>query len=110
MPLWVYISGPYSHGDVQGNVMRASMAWHAVMDLGHHVYVPHLSHFLHMIRPRHYGEWMRMDLAMVEKCDVVWRIPGFSPGGDQEVAHAQSLGIPVLFGAEALSMLGRASS
>ena len=42
----------------------------------------------------HY-RWLAEDLAFVEVCDGVLRLPGISPGADEECAAARALGIPV---------------
>lgn len=39
--------------------------------------------------------WLTMDLELVKRSDAVLRLPGESSGADGEVAHAESLGIPV---------------
>ena len=38
-----------------------------------------------------------LDLRLVERCDVLVRLPGDSAGADREVAHARRRGIPVGF-------------
>lgn len=92
----VYISSPYSVGDQAANVRRQIVAAHVVMDLGHAPVAPLLTHYLHIHRPRPYEEWMAVDLKLVEKADVVWRLAGESSGADREVARARALGIPVV--------------
>lgn len=92
----IYISSPYSMGDQAANVRRQILAAHVVMDLGHAPIAPLLTHFLHVHRPRPYEEWMAVDLKLVEKADVVWRLAGASDGADREVARAKALGIPVV--------------
>lgn len=72
----IYISSPYSMGDQAANVRRQILAAHVVMDLGHAPIAPLLTHFLHVHRPRPYEEWMAVDLKLVEKADVVWRLAG----------------------------------
>jgi len=94
----VYIAGPYTLGDVGENVRAAMEAAHAVMDLGCAPIVPHLSHFLHLHRPRPYEDWTRADVAILALCDVVVRLPGPSAGADAEVRVAARRGIPVCDG------------
>jgi nucleoside 2-deoxyribosyltransferase len=93
---YVYISGPYSAGNREQNVQRALRAADLVEDRGFVVFVPHLNHFRHLRSPKPYAYWIRSDLAWLEKCDVLIRLPGRSPGADREVRKARQLGIPVV--------------
>jgi hypothetical protein len=93
----VYIAGPYT-ADPERCVMVAIAALHEVMDAGHNAFVPHLSHFAEMQQPRHYEDWMRMCLDMVPRCDMLWRLPGQSPGADREVALAAERGMMIIQG------------
>jgi hypothetical protein len=92
--LRVYIAGPYT-GDVAANVRAAIDAADAVLSLGHVPFVPHLTHFWHLIHPRPWAEWMALDSAWVEQCQAVLRLPGPSVGADIECALAERLRIPV---------------
>jgi len=91
-----YIAGPYSAGIIHCNVIRAIDVHHALMDAGVPSICPHLSHFSDTQRPRPYLDWMALDLRLVAACDVVLRMWGVSPGADQEVEHARTLGIPTV--------------
>jgi hypothetical protein len=98
----VYIAGPYTQGDVAVNVRSAYVAASRLADEGHAPFVPHHTHFWHMMFPRPYEEWLRLDLAFLPCCDAVLRLPGPSSGADGEVAHAKTLGIPVYTDIEVL--------
>ena len=91
----VFIAGPYTGGDVAKNVKAAIDAADKLMDLGLAAFVPHLSHFQHMVHARPYMDWTVNDRAILMRCDALFRIPGISPGAEAEVALAQELGIPV---------------
>lgn len=91
----VYIASPYTLGDAGENVHAQLQAAHTVMDLGHCPVAPLLSHFLHIHRPRPYEDWIECCLAQAAKCDLVWRLPGESPGAEREVALAHERRIPV---------------
>ena len=93
----VYLSSPYTKGDVAANVAVQMDAAHQIMDAGHTPITPLLSHFLHLHRQRPYEDWMRIDLELVPLADVVLRLPGESTGADQEVARATDKGIPVVY-------------
>ena len=93
----IYIAGPYT-ADPEGCVAYAIAALHEVMDAGHNAYAPHLSHFAEMQQSRPYEDWMRMCLDMVPRCDMLWRLPGHSPGADREVALAEERGMLIIRG------------
>ena len=92
----IYISSPYSIGDVGENVSRHMEAANIVMNMGHCPIAPLLTHFMHICRPRPYEDWMTCDLELVKRCDIVWRLPGDSKGADREVEAAKAAGIPVV--------------
>lgn len=97
----IYISGPYSNGDVDTNVENAVLALHEVMDAGHVAFCPHLSHYAQMSRWRPYNQWIEADLKLLSKCDALVRLPGDSQGAEIEVEFAGYRGIPVYYGMEA---------
>lgn len=92
---YAYIAGPYTQGDPVANTRRAVEFADRLMCRGWAVFCPHLSMFHHFLRPKLYEEWMNHCLAWVRKCDVLFRLPGESPGADREVALAEKLGIHV---------------
>lgn len=96
-PVRVYIAGPYSKGDTAMNVRTAIMAASGLMDRGFAPFVPHLTHLWHMVSPRPYEDWMKLDSQFLPCCDILLRLPGESPGADAEVGVAQEMDIPVYF-------------
>ena len=102
--LLVYIAGPYT-GDgspeaAERNVRAAIDAQAQLLDAGVLAIVPHLSHYAHAVCPRSYEAWMTLDLALVDRCDAVLRLPGESRGADDEVLRAQEDGTMVLYSVE----------
>jgi hypothetical protein len=91
----VYVAGPYSSGDVAANVRNAYAAATRLADAGFAPFVPHHTHFWHLLFPRPYEEWLRLDLTFLPCCDAVLRLPGESSGADAEVREATTLRIPV---------------
>lgn len=91
----VYIAGPYTKGDVAENVNRAIRAANLLMDAGAYPYVPHLSHFWHLVYQRPYEDWLALDMAYLECAAAVFRIAGESHGADKEVEWAEAHGVPV---------------
>ena len=98
----VYVAGPYSQGDVAENVKAAIDAGNALMDRGHNPYVPHLTHFMHLLHPRPYKDWLDLDLDYLTMCDAVLRLPGPSDGADREVALAEGMDLLVFYSLDAL--------
>jgi hypothetical protein len=93
--MFIYVAGPYTKGDVAKNVQEAIITGNNLRALGHVPFIPHLTHFWHMIVPHEIGYWYRYDMEWLEKCDAVFRIGGESKGADAEEARAHELGIPV---------------
>ncbi len=91
----VYIAGPYTHGDVAVNVRNAIEAGMAVADAGMCPFIPHLSHFAHLLFPHDYEFWMELDEEWIADCDCMLVLPGHSPGTQREVKTAAAMGIPV---------------
>jgi len=92
----VYVAGPYTSGDVAVNVRRAITTGDWLFSLGCIPFVPHFSHFSHLILPRPYEDWMEIDLAWLPCCHALFRMSGDSPGADRECSQATDRGIPVL--------------
>ena len=63
-----------------------------VSRFGHIPFIPHLTHFWHLLAPHEIGFWYSQDMAWLELCDAVLRLDGESTGADMEVARAKELG------------------
>ncbi len=98
----IYIASPYSIGDQHANVLRQIQAANLLLDAGYAVHVPLLCHYLDVVQPRLYVEWIRHDLQWLACCDVLLRLPGESQGADMEVREAERLGIRVVYDIEEL--------
>jgi hypothetical protein len=99
----VFISSPYTLGDVAVNVKNSLDIADQLMTLGFAPYAPLLSHFQHIIHPRPYQDWMDLDVEYVKSSDCILRLPGESKGADHEVSVARFLGIPVFLSIEELT-------
>jgi hypothetical protein len=108
-PWRVYIAGPYTQGDVAVNVRTALEAASRLLDAGLIPYVPHLTHFWHLLAPRPYEDWLAYDQHWLACCAVVLRLPGASAGAEAEVRQAQALGRPVYTSLEALVQAAHAA-
>jgi hypothetical protein len=91
----IYVAGPYTQGDVAINVRNAFETANKLADLGFAPFVPHSTHFWHMLFPREYDFWLKLDNEFLPCCDALLRLPGQSSGADKEVQLAKSLGLPI---------------
>lgn len=91
----IYVAGPYTQGDREGNTWSAINAGQTVLEAGGIPFVPHLFHFWEQVWANPYETWMEMDFAWLEVCDGLIRLPGKSPGADREVARARERDLPV---------------
>ncbi|KKL65190.1 hypothetical protein LCGC14_2157470 [marine sediment metagenome] len=93
----IYVAGPYTKGDVAINVRNAIMIGDRLLSQCFTPFIPHLTHFWHLLKPRDYQVWIDYDLKMLEGCEALYRMSGVSPGADGEVDRAKELGIPVFY-------------
>lgn len=98
----VYISSPYTLGDVAVNVKRQLDVANELLMSGFAPLAPLYSHFQHMAHPQHYSVWLDLDKTWVAISDCVLRLPGKSSGANMEVAIAEARGIPVYYSVEDL--------
>ena len=93
----IYVAGPYTKGDVAVNVRNAIEAANQLADLGFAPFVPHFTHFWHMIFPRKYKFWLELDKQFLPYCDALLRLRGKSSGADKEVKFAKEKKIKVFY-------------
>ena len=101
--LVVYLAGPLSVGDLRENIQKAMEQATRLMQEGYVVVIPHLDQYLQDFWDEvginmdwGYEEWLAFDFELLAKCDVLFRMPGESPGADQEVAFAMGRMIDVV--------------
>jgi len=99
---FIYVASPYTKGDVAMNVRRNIEAADRIAQAGLVPFAPLLTHFWHLVIPHPYEFWCAQDLAWLERCDAILRLPGESSGADAEVKHALKLGMPVFYSLEEL--------
>ena len=97
-PQYIYIAGPYTKGDVVLNVRKAIETAEFLRGMGHIPFLPHLTHFWHLVYPHGVDYWYKYDLEWLKRCDCLIRLPGESTGADKEVEYAKEFGKPVYFG------------
>lgn len=95
----VYISGPMAGApgsSYTSNIRAGIDAAEALERMGAVPYLPHTNTLWGICYPgKDYETIIQRDLAWIEVCDFLVRVPGASHGADQEVAHAIKLGLPV---------------
>jgi len=96
----VYIAAPYTKGDQVLNVRAAIVVADSVLAAGHTPFLPHLSHLWHLVSPKPWAEWLRLDLEWMKCCDAVIRVAGESRGAEVEVTEASKMGLPVFYSVE----------
>lgn len=97
----VYVAGPITKGNQFINLRNAVLAGAILIEHGYLPYIPHLTCIVELVAgEREYEDWMKMDDAWLQCCNIVLRLDGESPGADREVVRAKELGIPVVFSHE----------
>lgn len=91
----VFISGPYSHGDIAINVKNAMETASKIIEMGAAPFCPHLYHFLHIHREQDYNKWLEIDISFMLSCDCIYVIDGYSPGSEREIEIANENNIPI---------------
>jgi hypothetical protein len=103
-----YIAGPYTADGpigIAANVRRAAEVAAAVAAKGYAIFCPHTNSYLvDRIQQRPYDYWLQMDLAFLERCDLLVLVPDWekSDGTAKEIASARDNGIPVFQDAESV--------
>ncbi len=100
----VYLASPYTLGDVGKNVGVHLNIANSLISMGFCVIAPLLSHFLHILYPRPWETWLKLDFELLSRSDVVYRVEGESAGADIEVREAEKLGIPVVYSLDELGV------
>ena len=94
----VYIASAYTKGDVAVNVRNVIEVADYLLNRGHIPYVPHLTHFWHLVSPKAVDIWYDYDMNFLEHwAECVLRLENDSVGADNEVKRANELGLPVYF-------------
>ena len=99
----IYVAGPYTKGDVALNVRNAFKAANELSLKGFAPFVPHYTHFWHLLFPHEYEFWLALDKEFIPCCDAILRLPGESSGADKEANYASELGIPIFYDIETLT-------
>lgn len=99
---YIFVAGPYSKGDVAVNVHNNIRAANTLAEAGFIPFSPLLAHFWNLIYPNSYEFWVDYNMAWLEKCDALLRLPGKSEGADREVVWMIEHGKPVYYSLDTL--------
>lgn len=99
----VFISGPYSNGDIERNVIIAMDLTRDLINENFATYCPHLKHFLELNQSQPHEKWLDIDLVFLKSCNAPIRFEGDSEGADKEVEFALKNHYPSLLLTERLS-------
>ncbi len=82
------------------NVYNAIKAGDELAKQGWCPYVPHLTHFWHIISPHKWEFWMMLDEEILKRCDAIYMMKGWedSTGACREHTTAISLGLEIIYG------------
>jgi hypothetical protein len=93
----VYVSGPITKGNRTTNFYQGCQAQKLLMESGEYAVMNPMLTIMHPDEPNiSWDCWLATDLAFIEVCDELIRLPGESRGGDRETAYAREIGIPVV--------------
>lgn len=98
----IYTAGPITHGDPIRNYRQGENAHRELMKAGFSVICPQLTMLLAHAKQFSHREWIDTCRPVVQRVDAVLRLPGFSPGSDEEEAIAREAGVPVFYDMESL--------
>lgn len=99
----VYIAGAYTRGDVAVNIHNAILVADHLVKRGHIPYIPHLTHFWHLLSPKEIRFWYKYDNSFLDYwAQAVLRLDNESIGADAEVKRARALDLPVYYSLEEL--------
>lgn len=95
----VYICMPYGDHNTPEqrlyNAQAAMRVWHVLASAGFAPYCPHLSHYLHELKPQKRELWITHCLHWVHKCDCVLVFGEKTDGMRMEIANAWQANKPV---------------
>lgn len=101
----IYCAGPYTNPDPVANTREAILTADLLTATGLCVaYAPHVSLLQHLIEPHDLDYWYEYDLALLARCDALYRFGASSTGADAEVEFARARGIPVFMNRDTLRL------
>lgn len=99
----VYIASAYTNGDVAINVRNVILVADKLVKRGHIPYIPHLTHFWHLLSPKEIEFWYNYDNSFIDHwAECILRLENSSVGADAEVVRARTIGLPIYYTVEAI--------
>jgi len=88
------------------NVRQAIHAGNLVAERGHIPFIPHLTHFWHLLTPHEdINFWYRYDIEWLKLCHALLRLEGESKGADEKERIAREMGIPIFTNVFSIPMI-----
>ena len=97
----VFVSGPLTNGGtlekprILENIREAIRVAEHLLSEGFYPLIPHTSWYWEEQHSHTQEEWLEYCVALMRRCDVVYRMDGVSSGADFEVNTCQDDDIPV---------------
>lgn len=107
--LRIYVAGPYAphncslHDAIriaQKNTNIAVKIGNALMEKGHYIFVPHLTHYLHIHESCTIDDanwWYEQDNSFLDRWANAFFYIGSSHGADAELERAKKLGLKIFY-------------
>lgn len=87
----LYLAAPYTNPDPVENTHRVLRTATAIYEHTDYVpFVPHLNMLWHTVTPQSPDYWYEIDFHYLRNCHAIVRLPGHSPGADDEMAWAMA--------------------
>lgn len=93
----IYIACPMTNGYWTDNVIACLDAANKLIERGYCPIVPVMTWMWDLYSKKSQREWLEYDFGLIAIADAILRIPGPSPGSDEEVGYAVGRGVPVFF-------------
>ena len=91
----LYICHPYT-GDIEVNILKVNTICNQLLNQGYWIYSPlTMSHPLEQLRHRDHSFWIKQDLKMLEKCDVLVLCEGWQDSKGCCMEYERALRLPM---------------
>lgn len=94
----VYVAGPFRLPEPFVNIRQAIVAGERLEESGViTAWVPHQNAMWDLVHPHDSEFWLDYDICQLSRSDALYRMPGMSPGADDEVTWAEAHELPVFY-------------
>ena len=93
----VYVAGPFTSNPIVGTRKAVDIAERLDATGVISPLIPHFNLLWDYIHPHTNEFWMSHDMSLLNRCDALFRMPGISPGADEECEFAEANSIEVYY-------------